>query len=31
LFNTFPAGLNLYYTAYNILNFVQQKKLKQPS
>ncbi len=31
LFNTFPAGLNLYYTAYNILNFIQQKKLKQAS
>ena len=29
LFNTFPAGLNLYYTVYNILNFVQQKQLKQ--
>ena len=29
LFNTFPAGLNLYYTAYNILNFIQQKKLKE--
>ena len=31
LFNTFPAGLNLYYTAYNILNFIQQKKLKKAS
>jgi len=29
LFNTFPAGLNLYYTVYNVLNFVQQKKLKR--
>jgi len=29
LFNTFPSGLNLYYTIYNILNFIQQHKLKQ--
>ena len=29
LFNTFPSGLNLYYTVYNVLNFVQQKQLKQ--
>ena len=28
LFNTFPSGLNLYYTIYNILNFIQQKQLK---
>ena len=29
LFNTFPSGLNLYYTVYNALNYLQQKKLKQ--
>ena len=29
LFNTFPSGLNLYYTVYNILNFIQQKKLQK--
>ena len=29
LFNTFPSGLNLYYTVYNVLNFIQQKQLKQ--
>ena len=28
LFNTFPAGLNLYYTTYNILSYVQQKNVK---
>ena len=31
LFNTFPSGLNLYYTVYNILNYMQQKTLKQSS
>ena len=29
LFNTFPSGLNLYYTIYNILNFMQQRKLQK--
>ena len=29
LFNSFPSGLNLYYTVYNLLNFIQQKQLKQ--
>jgi len=29
LFNTFPSGLNLYYTVYNGLNYLQQKKLKK--
>lgn len=29
LFNTFPSGLNLYYTIYNILNFIQQRQLKR--
>ena len=29
LFNTFPSGLNLYYTVYNILNFLQQRQLKK--
>ena len=29
LFNTFPSGLNLYYTMYNVLNFIQQKQLKK--
>jgi len=31
LFNTFPSGLNLYYTTYNFLNYFQQKKIKQNS
>ena len=31
LFNTFPSGLNLYYTVYNILNFLQQRKLQKLS
>ena len=29
LFNTFPSGLNLYYTMYNVLNFIQQRQLKK--
>ena len=29
LFNQFPAGLNLYYTVYNVLNYFQQKQLKK--
>ena len=28
LFNTFPSGLNLYYTAYNMLSFFQQRSIK---
>ena len=28
LFNTFPSGLNLYYTTYNILSFFQQRSIK---
>ena len=28
LFNTFPSGLNLYYTAYNVLSFFQQRSIK---
>ena len=28
LFNSFPSGLNLYYTVYNILNYYQQKSIK---
>ena len=28
LFNSFPSGLNLYYTVYNILNYFQQKSIK---
>ena len=31
LFNTFPSGLNLYYTTYNFLNYWQQKQIKQDS
>lgn len=31
LFNTFPSGLNLYYTAYNILSFFQQRSIKTKS
>ena len=26
LFNSFPAGLNLYYVIYNLLNYLQQRK-----
>ena len=29
LFNTFPSGLNLYYTAYNALSFLQQKGIRR--
>ena len=29
LFNSFPSGLNLYYTVYNFLNYLQQKSLKK--
>ena len=25
LFNSFPAGLNLYYVCYNVLNYLQQQ------
>lgn len=28
LFNTFPSGLNLYYTTYNLLSFFQQRSIK---
>lgn len=28
LFNTFPSGLNLYYTTYNILSFFQQRSIR---
>jgi len=28
LFNSFPSGLNLYYTAYNLLNFMQQRSIR---
>ena len=28
LFNSFPSGLNLYYTIYNFLNYFQQKSIK---
>ena len=27
LFNTFPSGLNLYYTLFNVLTILQQKFL----
>ena len=27
IFNTFPSGLNLYYTCYNILNYMQQRSI----
>ena len=30
LFNTFPSGLNLYYTTFNILTVLQQKFLTKP-
>ena len=29
IFNQFPSGLNIYYAVYNILNYLQQKSLKQ--
>ena len=29
LFNSFPAGLNLYYVVYNLLNYFQQRKTAQ--
>jgi len=29
LFNQFPSGLNLYYMIYNLLNFQQQRSMKQ--
>ena len=28
IFNGFPAGLNLYYTVYNLLNYYQQKTIR---
>ena len=28
LFNSFPSGLNLYYTAYNLMSFLQQRGIK---
>ena len=28
IFNSFPAGLNLYYTIYNLLNYYQQKTIR---
>ena len=30
LFNSFPSGLNLYYTLFNVLTIAQQKLIKQP-
>jgi len=29
LFNSFPSGLNLYYTVYNILSYFQQRSIRQ--
>ena len=29
LFNSFPAGLNLYYVVYNLLNYFQQRRTSQ--
>ena len=29
LFNSFPSGLNLYYTTYNLLSFFQQKGIRK--
>ena len=29
IFNSFPSGLNLYYTVANILNILQQRSIKQ--
>ena len=28
LFNSFPSGLNLYYTTYNLMSFLQQRGIK---
>ena len=30
LFNSFPSGLNLYYTLFNVLTIAQQKLIRQP-
>lgn len=30
LFNSFPSGLNLYYTLFNVLTILQQKYLVHP-
>ena len=30
LFNSFPSGLNLYYTLFNVLTIVQQKLINKP-
>ena len=29
IFNSFPSGLNLYYTVSNVLNIFQQRTIKQ--
>jgi len=29
LFNSFPSGLNLYYTAYNLMSFLQQQGIRK--
>jgi len=29
LFNSFPSGLNLYYTTYNLMSFIQQQSIKK--
>ena len=29
LFNSFTSGLNLYYTAYNLLSFFQQQGIRK--
>jgi YidC/Oxa1 family membrane protein insertase len=31
LFNSFPAGLNLYYVVYNVLNYLQQRTTSKES
>ena len=31
IFNSFPSGLNLYYTLFNVLSILQQKYLVSPS
>ena len=28
LFNSFPSGLNLYYTTYNLMSFLQQRGIR---
>ena len=31
IFNSFPSGLNLYYTLFNVLTIIQQKLVPKPT